>query len=111
MVMRDQARAEAFARAIEGSPRMLFGGGTSLSGAIDYGVAALERVPHKPNRRVIDISGDGSNTSGRPVRIARDEAVAKGIVINGGPLHTSDAAHEPTLLPSPSSRTITPTQT
>ena len=86
MVIRDEASAEAFARAIEEAPRMLFGGGTSISGAIDYGVAALERVPQKPNRRVIDISGDGSNTSGRPVRLARDEAVAKGIVINGLPI-------------------------
>ena len=35
---------------------------------------------------VIDISGDGANTSGRPVTRARDDAVAQGIVINGLPI-------------------------
>ncbi len=86
MVIRDAASAEAFARAIEDTPRLLYGGGTSVSGAIDRGVAVLASNPHEPARRVIDVSGDGENTSGRPARIARDEAVAKGIVINGLPI-------------------------
>jgi hypothetical protein len=86
MVIRDTASAEAFARTIEDTPRLLFGGGTSVSGAIDRGVAVLGAGPHEPARRVIDISGDGENSSGRPARIARDEAVAKGIVINGLPI-------------------------
>ncbi|MCM0021727.1 MAG: DUF1194 domain-containing protein, partial [Tagaea sp.] len=34
-------------------------------------------------RKVIDVSGDGINNSGRPAYAARDDAVAKGIVING----------------------------
>ena len=29
------------------------------------------------------MSGDGTNNAGRNVRLARDEAVAKGIVVNG----------------------------
>ena len=37
-------------------------------------------------RQVIDVSGDGANNQGRPVTQARDEAVAKGITINGLPL-------------------------
>ena len=37
-------------------------------------------------RRVIDISGDGANNQGRPLPAARDEALAKGITINGLPL-------------------------
>ena len=37
-------------------------------------------------RRVIDVSGDGSNNRGRPVTQARDEAVAAGIGINGLPI-------------------------
>ena len=37
-------------------------------------------------RRVIDVSGDGTNNSGRPVIEARDEAVAMGITINGLPV-------------------------
>jgi hypothetical protein len=39
-----------------------------------------------PIRRVIDISGDGPNSSGRAVVQARDDATAQGITINGLPL-------------------------
>ena len=35
---------------------------------------------------MIDISGDGYNNRGRPVELARDEAVATGITINGLPI-------------------------
>jgi len=34
-------------------------------------------------RHVIDVSGDGTNNSGRDVTSARDDAVAKGVTING----------------------------
>ena len=44
------------------------------------------RSPFRGGRRVIDISGDGSNNRGRPVTLARDEAVAAGIGINGLPI-------------------------
>jgi hypothetical protein len=37
-------------------------------------------------KRVIDVSGDGSNNRGRNVTEARDEAVAAGVVINGLPI-------------------------
>ncbi|MDB5594752.1 MAG: von Willebrand factor type domain protein [Hyphomicrobiales bacterium] len=86
MIVRDQDSAEAFAAAIEAAPRRLFGGGTSISGAIDRGVALMASAPNEPTRRVIDVSGDGANTSGREASTARDEAVKKGIVINGLPI-------------------------
>jgi len=86
MIVRDQASAEAFALAIEQGERQLFGGGTSISGAIDHGVRVLEEMPHKAARKVIDVSGDGENSSGRPARVARDAAVEQGIVINGLPI-------------------------
>ncbi len=60
-----------------------FVGSTSLSSAIDFSVNQLERAPFTSERRVIDISGDGNNNSGRPVTDARDDAVGKGITING----------------------------
>jgi hypothetical protein len=64
----------------------LFGGGTSISGAIDYARLLLAQCPCTAARRVIDISGDGSNNSGRPVTQARDEAVHDGVGINGLPI-------------------------
>ncbi len=59
---------------------------TSVSGAIDFGVRLLGESGVEPTRRVIDISGDGANNQGRSVTEARDEAVAKGITINGLPV-------------------------
>ncbi len=35
---------------------------------------------------MIDISGDGQNLTGRPVRAARDAAISAGITINGLPI-------------------------
>jgi hypothetical protein len=65
---------------------MMYGGGTSISGAIDYGVTLFPQSPFKSERRVIDVSGDGSNNRGRPVTQARNEAVAADITINGLPI-------------------------
>jgi hypothetical protein len=87
-LIKDQAGANAFADAIAAAPRQLFRGGTSISGAIDYARGLLAASPFPPARRLIDISGDGSNNSGRPVTMARDEAVADGISINGLPILT-----------------------
>src|SRR5262245_58680199 len=56
---------------------------TSISGGIEFAAAQLERAPFETARRTIDVSGDGTNNAGRDVKLARDEAVAKGIVING----------------------------
>src|SRR6266576_3575803 len=81
--VKDEATATAFAAAIERVPRQLFGGGTSISGAIDYSRLVLLQSPFRAARRVIDVSGDGSNNRGRPVTLARDEAVAAGTGING----------------------------
>jgi hypothetical protein len=82
----DAASAQALADAIDASRRQLYGGGTSLSGAIDTGVALIAASPFRGTRRVIDISGDGSNNAGRLAETARDEAVKAGITINGLPI-------------------------
>ena len=85
-IIRDQRSAQAFAAAVATAPRQIFGGGTSLSGAIDFSVLLLNASPYRAVRRVIDISGDGSNNLGRPPEQARDEAVRAGIRINGLPI-------------------------
>ncbi len=61
---------------------------TSISGAIDFGSTLFDDNGFKALRKVIDVSGDGANNNGRPVADARDQAVAKGITINGLPLMT-----------------------
>jgi hypothetical protein len=86
MLVKDEAGVDALAAAIETAPRQLFSGGTSISGAIDYARLLLAQCPCNPARQVIDISGDGSNNSGRPVTQARDEAVHDGVGINGLPI-------------------------
>jgi hypothetical protein len=86
MVVKDEATAEALAKAIDDAPRRLFGGGTSISGAIDYSRLLLAQSPFTATRRTIDVSGDGANNIGRPAGIARDEAVRDGITINGLPI-------------------------
>jgi hypothetical protein len=70
---------------------------TSVSGAIDFGVRVLDESGFEATRRVIDISGDGPNNQGRPVIPARDEAIKKGITINGLPI----MLHKPGYLDIP----------
>jgi hypothetical protein len=74
--------AEGIAGRVREAPRS-FMGRTSISAAIDYAMAHLARSPFQAPRRVIDVSGDGTNNSGRPVTQARDEAIAAGVTING----------------------------
>jgi hypothetical protein len=85
-LIEDEETAASLSDAIERAPRQLFGGGTSISGAIDYAATLFAQSSFRANRRVIDVSGDGSNNRGRPVTLARDEAVVAGIGINGLPI-------------------------
>jgi hypothetical protein len=59
---------------------------TSISGALDRASQLLDSSGFVAIRRVIDVSGDGSNNDGRPVTTARNEAIAKGIIVNGLPI-------------------------
>lgn len=80
--------AHAFADSLEaGSPRHFRR--TSLSSAIRFSAAQFDKNDYDGIRRVIDISGDGPNNQGGSVVLARDEAVARGITINGLPLMTN----------------------
>jgi hypothetical protein len=77
--------AAAAAAEIEKQPTRR-GQRTSISGAIDFSVRQLDEAPFRALRKVMDISGDGPNNSGRVVTVARDEALRKGISINGLPI-------------------------
>jgi hypothetical protein len=82
MVIRDEASARTFAEELVARPRAAWGY-NSISAAIDYSVHKIETNEFQGIRRVIDVSGDGPNIGGRSIHAARDEAVGKGIVING----------------------------
>jgi hypothetical protein len=56
---------------------------TSISSAIDSAMTQIARAPFSAKRRTIDVSGDGTNNAGRDVAVARDEALAAGVTING----------------------------
>ncbi|HEY9213721.1 MAG TPA: DUF1194 domain-containing protein [Ancylobacter sp.] len=83
--------AEGFAAAIRQAPlRRVYR--TSISGAMEYGAGLIEGNTIKGLRRVIDISGDGTNNQGPMVEPTRDALVNRGITINGLPLMLKEQA-------------------
>src|SRR5438552_4051729 len=80
--IRDEEDAAGVAAAILAAPRS-FMGRTSISAAIDFAITRFAAAKRQDARRIIDISGDGTNNSGRPVTDARDQAIASGVTING----------------------------
>jgi hypothetical protein len=84
--------ADAVANEIMKTP-VRRGSRTSISGAIDFAMPLFDKNPYKGLRRVIDISGDGPNNNGAPVVGAREEALSKGIVINGLPIMVKEPSY------------------
>jgi hypothetical protein len=80
-VIAGDADADEVGSILARMPRRLAEGGTSISSALVYAAALLERAP-PAERRVIDISSDGRNNIGPPVNQARDKVLARGITIN-----------------------------
>jgi hypothetical protein len=81
-IIDDAEDAEAFAAKVEARP-IGTRRGTSISNAILFGTKLIDSNAFSGARRVIDISGDGPNNTGPPVAPARNDAVERGIVING----------------------------
>jgi hypothetical protein len=94
MVIRDGKGAAEFAKILLDAPRSS-AGRTAIGAGIDFAVAQFETGGVAAKRRIIDVSGDGSNNSGRLVTEARDEAVAKGITINGLAIINEKTSGEP----------------
>lgn len=80
--------AQAFATALSEQP-ITSAPSTSISALIDFAHASMRSNSFRGLRHVIDISGDGPNSAGRPVWEARDDAVLAGITINGLPILSS----------------------
>jgi hypothetical protein len=81
-IVRDGESAATIAAQLRAAPRS-FVGRTAIGAAIDFARARLAAAPVRSDKQVIDVSGDGTSNSGRPVTDARDEAVAHGVTING----------------------------
>jgi hypothetical protein len=81
MKLDSAAACERFASAVDAAPRRthLY---TSISGAIDFAVRLFGQG-FEGTRRVVDISGDGVNNSGRDLAAARQDALDQGIILNG----------------------------
>lgn len=76
------AQAAALAEAIEYAPRIVPAGATALGEGLAAAAALLARCPYPAARRVIDVSGDGSNNAGLPVAAGRAAALALGATVN-----------------------------
>ncbi len=80
-----EASIAAFANRLAAAP-ISIARRTSISGAIRYAVPLFARSPYAAERKVLDISGDGSNNDGALVTDMRHEALKERIVINGLPI-------------------------
>jgi len=87
-IIEDLKSAQAFTQILSKAPLISFPS-TSISAVIDFSVQKILSNPHIARRSIIDISGDGPNSDGREVWDARDDAVSRGIIINGLPILSS----------------------
>ena len=84
-VIDDQLSAATFASLMAEAPRV-YSDWTSISAALDFVVPLFKKSGVTAGRNIIDVSGDGVNNQGRGINEARDDALAKGIIINGLPI-------------------------
>lgn len=85
--------AQRFADELTAKP-LRGGTDTSISKALLFSAALLSDRSYQATRKVIDVSGDGPNTTGPYIVPARDSVVAEGITINALPLLLNPAPSE-----------------
>jgi hypothetical protein len=88
-IINNKQSAIKFAEALEAAPRT-YGRRTSISSAVVSATELIERNSYEGTRRTIDISGDGPNNFGLSLAPVREEAIGKGITINGLPIMLDD---------------------
>lgn len=91
-LLTDEEGALAFAGLIDATPRFLDGGGTAISGAIEFALAEIDLNTFEGSRKVIDISGDGRANQGASPDTLRDLAVLKGVTVNGLAILNEDSS-------------------
>ena len=97
-IISDGASAHAFSTQLKLAP-VQRGHFTSISSAISYALALLQRSPHQSDRKVIDISGDGRNNDGAPLQTARAAALSLNVTINGLPIDNERSQQASNLEP------------
>jgi hypothetical protein len=81
-IVSDMASARKIGDQMLELPRS-FADRTSIAAGLEFSLLQLENSPFQAPRRTIDVSGDGTNNSGRDIASMRDEVLARGITING----------------------------
>jgi hypothetical protein len=97
-VVEDEASARRFAEALAARPILTIRG-TSISGALAFAASLFAANDYDGFRRVIDVSGDGPNSSGAPVAPTRDAALEQGLIINGLPIMLRQPGYTPWSIP------------
>lgn len=83
--------AKAFGYKVSLGSRTFYAASTSITQAIDDGMALLDSNGFAGQRLVIDISGDGADNSGGNLEEARQAAQAARITINGLAIESEEA--------------------
>ena len=98
LIVAGPADAAAFADRLEALPRAEPRGGTGIGRGIIYAVRLMEDNGLNGARRVVDVSGDGRETTFRyftvPPEQARAYAAARGVTVNGLAILTDDPTLE-----------------
>ncbi len=97
-LVEDAASLEAAAAVLAAAPLRTIRG-TSIGGALAFAAGLFGQNGFEGFRRVIDVSGDGPNSSGPPVVPARDAALAADLIINGLPIMLREPSFSPWSIP------------
>jgi hypothetical protein len=91
-LIEDAESARRFASTLASQPIRTIHG-TSISGALAFAASLFEANGYEGIRQVIDVSGDGPNSSGPPVVPTRDAVLERGLIINGLPIMLREPAY------------------
>ena len=72
-----------FARQLKNSNHGFLRGDTSISGAMEFAMKLLESNSYHSYRSVLDLSGNGRNNDGPPLKETLPVLLSEGITING----------------------------
>ena len=84
--IRSQADLNQLIEHVEHLDRKQQDGVTAVGRALLEGINSFDHAPCDATRKIIDISGDGANNSGKDPDVAKQQAQDQGITINGLPI-------------------------